>query len=266
MAQRGFLFLGFEYMSDKIATHPDRKQLYIKFMEKFHTYTDNTGRKYISGTTFVGKAFPKFDAIAVSRICADGDNPKYAGRTPEEIRAEWKKEGELASMEGTNVHEYAEGIVSGWPTWKLPKPATKRCFDLLPHVHKIASWLKKKYEFLEAEKIIFSPDLGIAGMVDLIMLDHTTGEILILDWKTNKEITIENNFQSAFPPLDHLQDTHKNKYSLQLSLYQYIIEKENYYPGANGYRRALIHVADDGIHIHKCEYYKWEIEQLIARR
>ncbi len=246
----------------KKAYHPDKKS-FIIFKEKYHQYIDNLGVLYTSGTTFIKPFFPKFDMIAMSEKCATGDNPKYAGRNPEEIRAEWKAKGERGSSEGDNTHEYAEGIMAGWDTSELPKPISERCMQLFKQVDKIAAWLKSKYQFIEAEKIVFSPHLGIAGMVDLIMLDLATQEILVLDWKQNEEITIENFFQKALFPIEHLQDTHISKYSLQLSLYQHILEREQYYPQAKGYRRALIHISPDNVTPIKLENYSYEIKELI---
>jgi len=97
------------------------------------------------------------------------------------------------------------------------------------------------------------------------MQDKETGEILLLDWKTNKEISTTNFFQTAFPPIDHLQDTHISKYSLQLSLYQTIIVKENYYPNAKGFRQALIHFRPEAPrpNVIQLEYYDYEIKEMI---
>ena len=246
----------------KKAYHPDKKS-FIIFKEKYHQYIDNLGVSYTSGTTFIKPFFPKFDMIAMSEKCATGDNPKYAGRNPEEIRAEWKAKGERGSSEGDNTHEYAEGIMAGWDTSELPKPISERCMQLFKQVDKIAAWLKSKYQFIEAEKIVFSPHLGIAGMVDLIMLDPATQEILILDWKTNKEISTENFHQNALNLIEHLQDTAVSKYSLQLSLYQYIMIKENYFPEAKGYRRALIHITPMSPVTIKTEYCGYEIKEML---
>jgi len=100
-------------MPDKTAHHPDGHHV-IKFGEKWHTYTDQNGTSYTSGTKFVGQFFPKFDMVAMSEKCSAGENPKYKGREPEEIRAEWSAEGDRGRTEGTLVHNYAEGLMCGW--------------------------------------------------------------------------------------------------------------------------------------------------------
>lgn len=249
-------------MADKTAYHPDGIHV-VRFNEQWHTYRDNLGSRYVSGTTFVGKFFPKFDMVAVSEQCAAGDNPKYAGRDPQEIRAEWKAEGKRGSSEGDNTHEYAEGVMAGWKPWELPEPISERCKALFRQVNRITKFLKSKYQFIAAEKIVFSPLLGIAGMIDLLMFDPATQEILILDWKQNKGISTENFHQKALEPIDHLQDTHISKYSMQLSLYQHILIRERYYPQAKGYRRALIHLTPDNVRPIKLDDHNYEIKELI---
>lgn len=250
-------------MADKIAHHPDLIHV-IRFNEQWHTYRDNLGSRYVSGTTFVGKFFPKFDMVAVSERCAVGNNPKYAGRDPEEIRAEWSAEGKRGSSEGNNAHEYAEGIMAGWKYSELPLPISDRCVQLFSQVDRITDWLLTRYDFIEAEKIVFSPELNIAGMVDLVMQDPETGEILVLDWKQNKEINTRNFHQNALLPIDHLEDSHISKYSLQLSLYQHIMMRENYFPDATGYRRALIHITPDNVKPIRLDYYYYEIKLMLG--
>ena len=250
-------------MADKKAYHPNGTDN-IWFREKYHTYTDNLGTIYTSGTSFSKPFFLQFNAIEISIKCSKGNNPKYSGRSPEEIRAEWAAEGKRGSSEGDNAHEYAEGVMSGWELSRLAYPISERCLLLFCQVRRIADFLLKKYVFVAAEMIVFSPELKIAGMVDLIMWDPIAKEILIIDWKNNKNTpTTINTFQSGLPPIDHLQQTDINKFSLQLSLYQYIIIKENYFPDAVGYRRVLIHLTPtDAIPI-KLEYFEYEITELL---
>jgi len=246
----------------KTAYHPNGKHV-ITFREDRHTYIDNQGSRYLSGTGFVGRFFPKFDAVAISKKCSKGKNPKYAGRPPEDIRAEWLAEAKRGSSEGDNTHMYAEGLISGWPPGNLPAPISDRCSALFVQVERAVAGLLKRFVFIAAEMIIFSPDLGLSGMVDLVMFDPATNEILILDWKQNKEIKTENIWQSGKAPIDHLEASDKSKYSLQLSTYQYIIDREGYFPGVAGYRRALIHITPDLFKTIPLEYYDYEVQLMI---
>lgn len=247
----------------KTAYHPNGQYI-VTFREDQHTYIDNSDKSYTSGTGFVGRFFPKFDAKAISNKCSLGHNPKYAGRSPEDIRAEWLAEAKRRSSEGNNTHMYAEYLISGWSQEDLPAPISDRCTSMFAQVDRAVAGLLKRFVFVAAEMIIFSPGLGLSGMVDLIMFDSATNEILILDWKTNKNpLTTENIFQSGFPPIDHLQDTNKNHYILQLSLYRMILEREGYFPGVTGYRQALIHITPDSFKTIPLEYYEYEVQLMI---
>ena len=104
-----------------------------------------------------------------------------------------------------------------------------------------------------AEKKVYSSTYGIAGMIDVLIILGNT--FWILDWKTNKD---EMHFQSGYYkklqnqhgqwvrtneyilkdvrlayPLDALQDCKGISYSLQLSLYSYIMELWGYKPAKN---------------------------------
>ena len=249
-------------MPDKIAHHPDEKHI-IRFNESRHTYVDNFNCSYVSGTTLIGKFFPKFDSFKVATMCSKGKNPKYSGRTPQDIMSEWSAEAHRGSSEGDNVHLYSEMKMKNVSPESLPLPLSDRCVLLFKHIDKITAWIKKKYDFIDAEMIVFSPKLKIAGTIDLIMEDKNTGEILILDWKQNKEITFENKYQTAHSPISHLPDTHISKYSLQLSLYQNILEREGYFPYATGYRRALLHLTPNGVKPIRLEDYTYEIKEIL---
>lgn len=248
-------------MADKKAYHPDGLHE-IYFQEKNHLYVDNLDQKYISCTT-IFKPFFLFDTVAVSEQCSKSDNQKYSGRDPVEIRKEWFEKGLRGSSEGTNVHEHAEWMISKGLSGKNQTPLSENCKLKFIQVDKIVNYLLTKYEFIEAEKIVFSPDMGIAGQIDLLLYDPKTNTILIIDWKTNKKITTENFHQNIPKPFDHLQSTDLNKYTLQLSMYEFLLKKERYFPDVKNYKRVLIHITENkAIPIH-LENYDYEIKEIL---
>lgn len=252
-------------MADKRAYHPNGTA-WIEFLEGPHSYVDNMGVRYLSGTSFCGQFFPKFDVKFMSRKCAAGNNPKYSGRTPWDIRNEWAAEAMRGSSEGTNVHEYAEGLVSGWPVNRLPGPISDRCRALFIQADRAVSGLLKRFVFIAAEMVIFSPSLGLAGMVDLVMFDPSTNEILILDWKQNKEVTRQGfREETANPPIDHLPASDISKYGLQLSIYQKILILEKYFPGVAGYSLVLIHLTPENFYPISLDYYEYEIDLMLEQ-
>jgi len=249
-------------LPDKKALHPNGTHE-IFFEEESHTYTDNFCKKYLSGTSIVGKFFPEFDKVAVAKKCSAGVNPKYTGRTWQDIIDEWEKEADRGRSEGTNAHEYAEGKISGWPVDMIPGPISERCEMLFDQVDIAVSRLLRHFVFVAAEMIVFDPETGLSGMIDLVMYDRISNDIMVLDWKQNKKISRENNFQSGLGALSHLQDTDISHYSLQLSLYEKLLVKGNYFPNVSGYRRGLIHLMPDGLEFIPIENYDYEVEEMI---
>jgi len=182
------------------------------------------------------------------------------GTTPEALLKEWKEKGERASCEGSLVHSYAEWVNNDV---ELPPYSIKDdrvgllTVQLLDACDKLQ---EKGFKPLEPEKIIFSPGLGIAGMIDLPLLDPAGGWPFGLE--TNEGLTLNNPFQECLSPIDHLEDANLNHYALQLSLYQYIIITENYYPEATGYRRMIVHLSENDNKIYFCKYLEDEIESM----
>jgi len=74
--------------------------------------------------------------------------------------------------------------------------------------------------------VIGDLDYQIAGCADMLFWAPSKDEYYIFDWKTNKEIKTVNSYhQMLKKPFDDLDDCELSIYSLQLSLYKLIIEK-----------------------------------------
>lgn len=242
----------------KVAYHPSG--LSIKFSSENHLYVDENRNTYTSGTTFISKFFPSFDKLKIAGRCSKRDNPKYAGREVDDILDEWEAEGERGRSEGTNIHEYAEKLFTGEP---LPAPISERCGRIFKHVDQAVFELKQCFQFVGAEVIVFDPETLKSGTIDLLMYHPGQNEIIILDWKQNKEITVQNKFQRGLKPIDHLEDTDVNHYSLQLSYYEWLIRKGNYFPGVTKFNRALVHLKEDGFNMIRLEDYSYEINEML---
>ncbi|MFH1152653.1 MAG: PD-(D/E)XK nuclease family protein [Pseudomonadota bacterium] len=251
-------------MGDKIAYHPNGDHV-ITFLEGPHTYTDNYGKRYLSGTSLHGPYFEEFDSASQAVKSSKGTNRLYAGRDPREILAEWEAERLRGSSEGDNVHQYGEAVAAGWDVQDRPSPISDRSKALFVQVDRAIGYLTGRscrLVFVAAEMIIFSPELLLAGMVDLIMY-HPWGTLWVLDWKQNKKITTCNQWRTGSRPLSHLEDTDINKYTLQLSTYQYLIERERYFPHVKEIKRALIHLSETNYKILPLPYFKPEVESML---
>jgi hypothetical protein len=246
-----------------ISYNPNGKD-YIKFFEKNHLYIDNKKNIYESSTQFVKKYFNIFDVEKMSVECSKSDNPKYKNLTSKQILKMWQEKGLQAGNDGTNIHLFAEKKMMN-DIDDIPEPLNERCARIFIQADYAIDELKKYYEFVAAEMIVYSFFLKKSGMIDLLMYSRKSNELIIFDWKTNEDLTTENNFQTGLKPIEYLQDTDLTKYSLQLSFYEFILKREHYFKKIGGYRRALIHLQDDSFKIINLEDYSFEIGNMLKQ-
>ena len=243
----------------KTSTHNNQTCI---FDDSDHSYRiRETGKRLTSVTSVIKRYTPPFDAPAMAQKMVDKKNPQYIGMCALEIIHQWEKKAELASFEGTELHS----LLERWPEkgcWGW-HPKTYRLLMMSKQVDKLFPKLLARFRIVEAEKIVFSARLGLAGQVDLLMSDPETNEIVLIDWKSNSKITdSESSFGNMLPPIEHLTDADTVKYSLQLALYEKILVDEGFYPEFSGYRKSIIHIKETLGKVVKVENYEKEIELL----
>lgn len=161
-----------------------------------------------------------------------GDNPTlFLSRTPESIKNQWKYESKVGTTRGTIVHNYIENrwfnknkpvtqdisFIADSTTFISSVEASCNLFDRFMKEHSY-------YVPIAIEKVI--GDEKIAGQPDKILYSKKHNELHILDNKVDKKFDRLNKYKTKLSgKLSHLDDCEFNKYSLQLSMYKYIIEK-----------------------------------------
>jgi hypothetical protein len=258
---------------DKEGLHPSGEV--ISFYEADHRYClhSEPEREFVSATTWISQFFPVFDRELVSA--------RYAARnglTQESVLAAWDEKSRIARERGTWVHACAERLIRHYlncgelltledlhtlkpDDGESPDPELTRA--LIASMHEAVGRMGHVLDFIDTERIIASPGLGLAGMVDLtVQLRTQSGKRVIglYDWKTNAKIEKHNAFQRALPPIEHLTDCNFTHYSLQLNLYEYICRTEGYFPPDTQYQKVLIHLGSRGYETHKCP----DMQPLIA--
>lgn len=217
---------------DKIASHPSKLQ--IRFTEADHRYVDEMGRDYTSVTTLIHGAFPQFDVDATAPITA-----AKRGISVEQIKAEWKANGERASRSGTRMHENAEYQILGQFD-RLHRPEDDAERIRFAQIWKEVDTMQGSFPLIEPEKIVFSPRFRIAGSLDLWAKKQVNGW-LIGDWKLIKELkrdAYRNETGIIFPTM-LLPNCNFYHYSLQLSIYELILKIEGYIDAAAHVERWL---------------------------
>lgn len=207
-------------------------------------------KNLISATTLVSRLKPDFDKEGISKRVAERE-----GISQEEVLRQWEKKGEFGRDRGTRLHTYIEDLMDG----KID-PITRGINDKIPAMEafdkvweKLASKFKAQMKYQEI--VVGDRQLCVAGRVDAIFeLDVKTDKSLhIFDWKTGK-FRIDNQYEKLLSPFDDLDNCELNAYSIQLSLYKLIIEKNTDIKLGESY---LVHLRDDGDYmIHRAKNFK----------
>ena len=226
-----------------------------------HTYTNSDGREFRSVSRILNSIEIPFDAQAVSLAMSKGDKRRQA-----QLLAEWKKKGQDSLDKGNFIHDNLE---------EYHKLGT--CDEKLKDVVEQIKPLYSKYYRVYSEVMLSDQEYAVAGQTDLVVQRQRSDKSLFdfYDYKTNQSKGIEfdsirrkkdpwQHYNKFFlPPLDHLEDCNYTRYSLQLSIYAYLAQRQY---GINIGRLALIFIDNDlQVQIHPVAYLRFEAEALLRQ-
>lgn len=194
----------------------------IEFVSTSHTYTYTpTGENFISVTSLLDKYSEKQDWNAIAEKKA-----KKLGITKEELLNTWEDEKNKAASQGTRIHEIKENKILGKPNVVAHREENGIKFslditDLKPGIY--------------PELILYHPYYKVVGTADYVEIfeDNTFN---LLDFKTNKKLdfsgypvfnksTFKREPRKMLFPLNHIDDCNGMKYTLQLSIYSWLLEE-----------------------------------------
>ena len=251
----------------------------------------------------------KLNKITVSGIPTSLDslyqNSLYA-QLARATQGNWKDTTEKSHIRGNKIHNYLEDTINESrgdkfatdneyirpinTNTKLTIFKTKNDLDstdlatTYPSIYFYLCELIDKGFVLIAEKKIYTVKYMIAGMIDVLAVNHSTKEFMIVDWKSNKDKmhfvsgyypkikTASGSFVKGTEfkkvdkrldfPLDNLQNCKGIKYTLQLSLYAFIMELWGYKLTKNGL--AIFHIRPRRKPLLlKIEYLKADINRML---
>lgn len=228
----------------------------IKFHDDIHKYYLGD-RNLISVTTLLHKFEEPFDESYWSEV----KSYEY-DMTQQDIIDMWNAWNLKSTVKGSAIHNYAElkfnNKVFKFTQEDIDKKLGAKNIEILKtypiiHADKVASGIIPKMEGytimeeynivkgyvdnfykisfgklipIKTEFVCYDEAWGLAGMMDIIFWNVTKQRFEIWDWKTNKEFEMTNEFNHKFkPPLHGLLSCHQNMYSLQLSAYKCILER-----------------------------------------
>jgi len=121
--------------------------------------------------------------------------------------------------------------------------------------------MKSDYEFFP-EKIVFSKELEIAGTIDILALDKKTNKYDLIDWKTSKKIEMNSYGGKVGTKIatNNIPDCNYYHYTLQLSLYRYLLERSY---GLKIRTMIIAHLKEDYARAIEVPYMKNEILEML---
>lgn len=277
----------------------DKKNGNVNFNEENHKYWNDDGKDYISVTTLIGKfeqpydkefwskykalekilGKEKFNSLEKAKLLKTKtwDNSVLENYEisqtdfnieQQAILDEWDKTNRDACIRGTTIHAAMEKkFYTNAKSYSLKQYGLGGKFEC-----------KKGYNTLDLERGVYpeylvyreSEDgiIRIAGQIDLLIKDGNN--ITIADYKTNKELKMKSGYDPMSKkyammqyPLSNLMDCNFYHYTLQLSTYAWIIEKNN--PSFKINKLILVYFDYDGnVTIHEVEYLKDEVERMLS--
>jgi hypothetical protein len=208
----------------------------LNFNEEKHHYSYK-GRTFLSTSSYIKRFYQPFNSVFMAQKVAE----KYNRINPGENRSakyyleRWELMAQQATTSGHRVHAYLE---LNYPEFYEPPS----CEQELGGIH-FYDDLPDKYEVIFLELRMMLKQYRRSGTADIIILNKETGNIIIADWKTNKRNLLQYyNNQKLKTPFNNLKATALNKYSLQLSDYQNMIELNTKYKVE---ARWIIHLSDN---------------------
>lgn len=237
------------------------------FFEDGHYYECKGKRVGISVTTFIHEFCNEFDTEGMAEKVANKEN-----RSVEEVLEEWKYKADFACTKGSTCHEYAQCI---WNNKKWIPNWFDRSDDYIQAVEKIKTQALKFYQDYEShlehlidELPIGSEEFDIASCVDHLFYNKLTGEVVLVDYKTNSYMSGYNKkaySKKMKVPLNHLNDDALHHYYIQLSIYKYLIE--TYTPLKIG-EMFIVYMSEniENYEIIDIPYLKEEVEIILELR
>ena len=199
----------------------------------------------------------KMHNLSSSFIEVDGECQIFVydrAMTDDEIVESWSSPE--ARNKGTEAHLTIENFYNGEVVYETPE---------LQEMFKFARIEMKDVEAYGTEVEIYAPDEDVAGSIDFVG-KRSDGTFVIYDWKRSEKLatTCRSMFNKKMKyPFAHIDDCDIARYTFQLSIYKYILEK---YYSMNISDLCLVNVFPETNFYTYVPYLQQEVEYLMSQR
>lgn len=238
----------------------------------FETFDEDFWSSYKALEALVStEEFTPIKKLLLDKKVFKDDHIKMAGVSKEdllekknEILKEWEAKREESCVRGNAYHLLMENKNLSGDIKELNLEG-----DFKPdQSNKLKLGQKAIYPEILLSRISDDGKLRLAGQADLVIVDGN--DVYIQDYKTSKKIDLKSYWDNRKKkhetlkfPLNHIQACNFMTYSLQMSTYAWMIQKEH--PEANIKSLTLIHYDHDGnLTNYECEYMKNDVERMLV--
>jgi len=200
----------------------------LKFDHVSHSYYIS-GVQYPSVSKLISQFYTPFDTESVATGVAIS-----RGVQREEVLKEWDQIRDEACTRGTRVHDFGERYVINKYglrtkiTFKSVNQHLKKGESLSGQEQAVVNFwgdIPDYYVPVVMELQMYSEEFEYAGTADIILLDKRNNTLVIADYKTNKDLFKQYGDNKLLEPFNHLNENPLNKYVIQLSYYQILLEQ-----------------------------------------
>lgn len=274
----------------------DKENEAVIYNDDSHSYVDKDGGdNYVSVTTLIHKYTQPFNAefwasYKAAEALSDPLDFKYVKsqllstkrwddkyleelgidkedfkNKKSEILKSYDDKRDEACKRGTAIHADMESLFYIQDPKAVKKYAGGGKFDCKKGYYKLDLKRAIYPEFLISYK--FDEYLKIAGQIDLLVIDGN--DVYVTDWKSNNKIDKDSYYdkttkkkQTMKFPLTNIPDCNFYHYTLQLSLYAYLLQSIN--PKYKIKKLSIVHFDHDGNETeYECEYLKEEVAKML---
>lgn len=230
----------------------------VMFEERSHQYFNRLdGTIYTSCTTIIKRFTPPFPEAIILKKKAE-----QLGISQIELKTSWRLAADIGKYTGTCCHSFIENLFRNKiidPTTVVPEEFKQDVSERFNNLRPMLEQFVEDHLHLEITLQEGVLQMGnLAGQIDMLTKNED-GTYTIWDFKSNRKL---NSYSTKFlNELSHMKATDLNKFQLQMSLYQRMLEEINYVIKD----RKIVHfcLENESYSIIDLPYSKQEAELLI---